>query len=106
MEIYTAPGSACLLKQPAYRSKRAKGIRLFFYCFGGHKVHPGAEDIVYHHIAYMHRRRDLHFIRSRMASFIIYLGIWPSVFTGRRQALLLRSRTVEVITRVGFFSSL
>ena len=78
MEIYTAPGSACLLKQPAYRSKRAKGIRLFFYRFGGHKVHPGAEDIVYHHIAYMHRR----------------------------QALLLRSRTVEVITRVGFFSSL
>ena len=64
MEIYTAPGSACLLKQPAYRSKRAKGMRLFFYRFGGHKVHPSAEDIVYHHIAYMHRRRDLHFVQK------------------------------------------
>ena len=27
-------------------------------------MHPGAEDIVYHHSAYMHRRRDLHFIQK------------------------------------------
>ena len=105
MEIYTTPGGACLLKQPAYRSKRAKEIRLFFYRFGGHKVHPGAEDIVYHHIAYMHRRRDLHFIQKPHGLLHHILGDL-AVRLYRRQALLLRSRTVEVITRVGFFSSL
>ena len=103
MEIYTTPGSACLLKQPAYRSKRAKGIRLFFYRFGGHKVHPGAEDIVYHHIAYMHRRRDLHFIQKPHGLLHHILG---DLAVRLYRQLLLRSRTVEVITRVGFFSSL